>query len=94
MQEPVLPVSARPRARGEPSGWRVHPCPPGSVRPGRQFDGKFPQKKLEIDILGLGKIPSLLRKRARVPVQETFTEGSGTTDFPKPRATGKGHPKE
>jgi hypothetical protein len=66
----------------------------GSVRTGRHFGEKFPQKKSGFDIFGLGKIPSLLRKRARVPVQETFTEGSGTTDLPKLRATGKGHPKE
>jgi hypothetical protein len=47
-----------------------------------------------LNFLGLGKTPDLLRSRLRVPVRETFTEGSGTTDFQKAREPAKGHPKE
>jgi hypothetical protein len=57
---------------------------------GGHLDGKFPQKKSGFDLLGLGKIPDLLRKRARVPVRETFTGMLCVSAYPKLRATSAG----
>ena len=60
------------------------------VQTGGLSVGKFPQKNPGFNFLGLGKTSSLLRTRLLVPVRETFTEGSGTTVFPKLRDTGAG----
>ena len=56
----------------------------------------FPKKigNGRVLFLPFGKNPDLLRKRSLRRVRETFTEGSGTTELQKARATAKGHPKE
>jgi hypothetical protein len=54
--------------------------------------GQFPQKNRgkPVRFLELGENLDLLRKRASRSVRETFTEGSGTTENQKARATGAG----
>ena len=85
-----LPCKRAP-ARAWGTLWLAGP-PVSTKRPPNREN--FPKKNRGLTFPTWGKTPDLLRSRRRVPVRETFTEGSGTTVFPKPEDTATARQEE